>query len=105
MTLNCKPGDLAFVNRGLPSIPDELLGQIVRVVSISPTAPDIWKIEEPIKIILRDNVIDASGYRLPAGTVIDVDGLPDECLTPIRPTDEPDETLTWAPVSGQLEVV
>lgn len=103
MTLNCKPGDLAFVSRGLPIIPDELLGQIVRVVSLSP--PDMWKIEKPIRITMKRNALDVDGKRLPVGAVLDVDGLPDECLTPINPSNEPDETLTWAPVPGVLEVV
>lgn len=87
MKLNCKPGDLAFVTQDGDVIPR---GAIVEVLNWCGPAFDIhsgrwfstiWDVR------WRGRTHSLDGLQF---------GIPDEFLRPLRPSDDPDETLTWA---------
>ncbi|RKE35265.1 hypothetical protein B0G76_1326 [Paraburkholderia sp. BL23I1N1] len=98
--MNCKPGDLACVVRVPQSEPhieailrEQLIGKFVRVVRLtvgSEGALDAWKILEPVRI------------TLPAGRgtgtmIIDLFGIEDSVLQPVRGVPVHDEQLDEVP--------
>lgn len=81
--MNCKPGDMAMVVSGEPSIN---LGRVIRVTRIAPVSLLLglvcWEYE---------------------GELIGLWGIPilscaDDCLRPLRDQDGPDESLSWVTV-------
>jgi hypothetical protein len=87
--MNCKQGDLAVIVRS--SFGNE--GKIVRCVKLFPKSSfidldgqfDAWQLENP--------------FKTPVGLCTHA---PDLFLRPIRPSDEPDETLSWCDVPSKV---
>lgn len=81
--MNCKPGDLAIVVRGLDLDPPPK-GAIVRLARISRVWSDAWELDPPVFCPVDGREIH----------------VPDHHLRPIRPQadDATDETLTWLDV-------
>lgn len=80
--MNCKPGDLAVVVRA--EIPQDmvLVGRVTRVTSSYQYQGEwVWKYK---------------GRRLYDSDGSEILGLADRHLRPLRDSDDPDETLTWA---------
>lgn len=79
--MNCEANDLAVVFRGYPQ---ENIGKVVRVISISPIDETCWDYEG--ELIGRNFF----GFLGRANVVAD------DCLKPLRDKPGEDETLKWA---------
>ena len=87
--MRCKPGELAVITSCGPQT-GNLLGAVIRVTAIHPKFVDhgpAWRYE---------------GRPLKSRVGVSVVAVNDCCLTPIRPDEGDDETLTWA---GKPETV
>lgn len=112
--MNCKPGESAFVVRStLPGggpnvVPPELVGLIVTVGRLLPPmlGQPIWRLRESISFVAQHKAwaskSNGAMVCVVPGRSYQVNALPDACLLPIRPSDEPDETLAWPPVPSAL---
>lgn len=87
MKLNCKPGDLAVLvrsvcgNEGKLCRCERFLGKVLfRWLDGTLSVMPAWKVDR--------------AFLVSSGRMNDV--VPDCFLRPIRPSDDPDETLTWA---------
>lgn len=103
MGLNCKPGDLAIVVRANDGV-SGIIGSVVRV-----TVPHVingkpaWRLETPLSCVMRMGG-RACGVRVKAGEFVQIDGVPDAWLKPLRDSDGEDEMLRIAGRPNVLEV-
>ena len=81
MKLNCKPGDLAVIVGGYPTIN---MGAFVTIVELAQTLNGgLWQIKSPSRPLIG-----------PTGLLVEL--VDDYCLRPIRDTDGEDEILRIA---------
>lgn len=89
MALNCKPGQLAWID--VPRQPDllaigmtQLHGHVVRAEQLLPAVPGIaeqWQVSPPQSFRMPNAMTTPVG-TIPAGALVHVGGIPDSWLRP-----------------------
>lgn len=98
--LRNKPGGLAWiriVDRGDGAF--ALNRRVVQTVRADPVSPGFWVIDPPQKFQAQVFMLSMSGGLIPPGAVVDVMGMHDDLLEPIRDVgdEERDESAAWLP--------